>query len=585
MTDKANDKDKLLNDAIKASIDFEELMDQTDFDSWLDTDSPETLKKCGQLVGPFINYKNNEKRLKKKCSKRINGTNKIHNAKKYQIEKEIISELFSSKYKRLDARIASEKDEEKKKYEEARFHLLSALNALQTREEDNNKRWLILLYNDLSICYAGLEKSSMSRGYAEEAKRIIEKEDSYKSFDKNIFSFSEIPTDKKQQKELLKYLRTIGYRHLSKSLKDVKYILEGNNQIAVTKDGTRIAILEIKNDLCYLKRGDESDIKLGLVKKEDDKLKIYSDHDFVSSKLFELYTISLFNQALAERRSQQYNEAERNFKKIIKYAEENTHLLNFNYYSAILNLSDLYMDLSRGREAIELLDKINKKLEKDDIRYWKAYLYEITALIDQSEYDMAEGLLKTFKKGKSGFTLNKKHKVTSTGFKGLARYARCKIENVKNTIGNSEKSELRKAKEIIEASIEDIQERKQTGLETKAYKQLSDIYKILSQDEEDKDSSEYDVKVITCLIRFISEAEIKIGDLGEFISHEKRDYWIDKCDDLNALESFTGQIIKVTTDEPIDKYRDLLEKLKEKIKRECEDKNQLSRAKKTVTKI
>jgi hypothetical protein len=64
MNGEGNDRARLINAAIEASIEFEKLMDKTDFDSWLDTDSPETFKKWGQLVGPFINYKNNEKKLK-----------------------------------------------------------------------------------------------------------------------------------------------------------------------------------------------------------------------------------------------------------------------------------------------------------------------------------------------------------------------------------------------------------------------------------------------------------------------------------------------------------------------------------------
>ena len=696
MTDKANDKDKLLIDAIKASIEFEKLMDKTDFDSWLDgaclcswdeipekhcellkkfikdellienfeinwvkteinkeieggkaievvtrekslllrlndkktkfelkiddgkvrayefaverkknkrnicfTDSSKTLEYLGQSDGPFKNYEKNKTELKYICDQMKrevinNSSNSVVNS---SLEEDPISKLFDAKIKRLEARICSNKNDEQEKYKEALHYLLSALNehnkfCLQMKQNGSNKSlilekdnaldmWLILLYNDLSICYAGLENSSMSRGYAEEASRIIRKEDSYKSFDKNLFSFSEIPTDKKQQKELLKYLQTIGYEPLSKSLENVKYILKGNNLIAVTKNGTRIAILEIKNDLCYFKWGDESDIKLGLVKKEDGKLNIYSDHDFVSSKLFELYTISLFNQALAERRSQQYNEAERNFKKIIKYAEENTHLLNFNYYSAILNLSDLYMDQGRGREALELLKKVinEENLEKEnDIRYWNAYITKINALIDQSEYDDAEEILKKkfCEKGNS-FTLVKRHRVTSTGFKALNCYARCKIEKVRNTLKIDDKNkdgELKKAKTVINGNIKIIIKRKQKGLETKAYKQLSDIYELW----EDKKGN-----VIKCLTMFISETKIK--NLDDFIGSPKIDNWIDKCDDLNALESFTDQIIKVMTDKSIDKYRDLLEKLKEKIIKECEDKNQLSRAGKSVTKI
>jgi tetratricopeptide (TPR) repeat protein len=501
MTDEGNDGYQLINAAIKASIEFEELMDKTDFDSWLEDDNSDKLRPKQELT-PFNEFKKNKIKLKDICDrmKQMGAAKSPKSGGKSSLERCIISKLFDAKIKRRDARICPNEREEKKEYNTALHILLSALNALQNPERDNmDKRWSILLYNDLSICYAGLKNSSMSRGYAEEARKIIKEEGSYKGFDQK---FS-------------------------------------------TDNSTNMADI--------------------------------ANHKFVSSKFYELYTVTLFNQALAERRSSLYTEAERNFKKIIKYAEEDTHLRNFNYYSALLNLSDLYMDQGRGKEAIEFLKRV-KKLDEDDIRYWNAYLAEITALIDQSKYDTAEKLLiDNFSKEKSDFTLSERHMVTSSGFKALNHFARCKIEKVRNTLTRpekDEKSELKKAKRIIKDNIKTIKDRKQEGFETKAYKQLSDIYELL----EDKKGN-----VIKCLTLFISETKIK--NLDDFIISPKMDYWIDKCDDLNALESFTDQIIKVTTDELIDTYRDLLEKLKEKIKRECEDKDQLSRAERRVTKI
>ncbi len=61
--------------------------------------------------------------------------------------------------------------------------------------------------------------------------------------------------------------------------------------------------------------------------------------------------------------------------------------------------------------------------------------------------------------------------------------------------------------------------------------------------------------------------------------------WIEKCDDLIALESFTRQILKEIKDKGIGNYRILLGKIKDTITRECEDKYQLSRAERIVSKI
>ena len=596
MTDKANDKDKLLNDAIKASIKFEEKMDKTDFDSWLDgaclfnwnnisendyellieylndnfeisgiepsqieksrdcktisistgerslllklnkektnanleidgvsvrdftvetegdklnicfTDSSKTLGDLGQCDDPFKDYEKNKKDLEYICRIKDKGNEKYPKVgDKSSLERYLIYNLFYAKIKRLEARICSKKEDEEKEYKEVLHKLLSALNALHNLEgDDTDKRWLILLYNDLSICYAGLENSSMSRGYAEEARGIIEKEKSYKEFEKKWSASN------------------------SKNLKDIE----------------------------------------GL--------------DFVSSKLYDLYTVALFNQALAERRSSLYTEAERNFKKIIEYAKRKTKdkkdnpLCNFNYYSALLNLSDLYMDLSRGREAIDLLHKVSKdkKIAKEkDIRYWKAYLYEIDALIDQSEYGEADSLLKTFKKEETGFTLNEEHKVTSTGFKGLARYARCEMEKVKYTLKNNEKSELKKAKKIIKASIKDIRKRKQTGLEMKTYKHLSEIDKLL---EEDDNPLEY-------FIKYLSDGEI--DTLKKFAKNKQSDKWIRDCDDLDFLESFSEESCKYVNRDRKHLGKSLhliFGELITKIKRECAAKGQLSRAERIV---
>ncbi|MHC2994686.1 MAG: MBL fold metallo-hydrolase [Candidatus Atribacteria bacterium] len=543
MAKKGERKSKLLGEAIDASIEFEELMDKTDFDSWLDSDEPGALEKLGQEVAPFNKFKKNENILNRICEQmKQRGNNEINDSEeKSQIEKRPIYNLFEAKNKRLDARICTEKGDEQEKYKEALPYLLSALNkhdkfCLQMKQNESNKslnpgednafnRWLILFYNDLSICYAGLENSSMSRGYAEEAKKIIEKEETYKEFEKIFEEF-----EKKLDSTTL----------------------------------TRI-----------------------------------SNCDFVSSKLYDLYTIALFNQALAEKRSYSYSEAEKNFKKIIKYTEEKTKdnkitpLCNFNYYSALLNLGDLYIDLGRGKEAVELLDKAINKLDENDIRYWNASIAKINALIDQSEYLKAKKLLSKFFKEEDGFTLCERHRVTSTGFKGLNCFMRCIIENARNDLKRNDKKkegELKQAVKVINDNIKIMRKRNQKGSETKAYKQLSDIYKILSQDKEDKDISEYDEKVIDNLIKFISEADSKaekIDNLNKFISDHLTDMgkWIDECDDLDVLESFTDQIIKVTENKLIDKYIDLLEKLKKKIIKECDDKNQLSRAERIVREI
>ncbi len=457
MDENQNDKNKFIIEAINDSIDFEELMEKTDFNSWIkegnNNDNSEELKRNGQEITPFIKFIENINNLESKCIRLIkNGENKS------SFEGNLISNLFKSKKKRLNAKIYFHKEKEKRmdEYRKALSYLLSSLNVLQKLEENKyDKRLLILLYNDLSICYAGLENSSMSRGYAEEVRWIIEKkEDSYKKFCQKL------------------------------------------------DDGK-----PIKND------------------------------DFVSLGYYALYTVAVYNQAVAEQRSHYYSDAEKNFRRIIDYAEKvengDTPLLNFNYYSALLNLSDLLIDLGRGKEAIKLLDKVLKNkniLDEKDIRYWDVTLAKINALIDQTEYSDAKDLLykniideSIIKRGNEN-PLSKKHNVTSTGFKGFNYFVRCRIENAKNDLTKvNEKNvvELKQAAEIIKYKIMELfKTRHQERFKIKAYKQLSDIYIILSKNENDeKKIGEYNKDVINYLVKFISEKD-EIDDLDAFKSNE-----------------------------------------------------------------
>lgn len=473
-------KNELVNEAIDASIKFEELMDKTDFDSWLDDDdagkdNAKILEDLGQDPSPFRIYEENKKKLKGIYVSINSGEKKSNNSGDKSFLEEIIFNLFQSKYIRMEARICSNKKDEEDKYREALYHLLSGLYTFQNPAAGNIDEWLlVLLYNDLSICYAGLDNSSLSRGYAEEARNIIE--------------------------------------------------------------------------------GKQRDFKK-------------------DPNLYYLYTIAIFNQAVAEKRSYLYTEAERNFKRIIGYVENNSNMSNFNYFSALLNISDLYMDLGRGKEAIELLNKIKIK-DEYDIRYWNAYLVKVNALIDQSEFEKAEIIIidKFLIRQNNGYILNKRHQVTAQGLKAINYFARCQIEKAINVLLkpiDSENKDLKISEDLIKYNLPNIIKRKQKGLETKAYKKLSEIYEIF---EDDDKSREY-------LIKFITGG--RIDCLRNFIKQNEMDKLIEYCEDLNVLESFVNQIIKVMKPE----YKELMKIIKEKILKECEEKYQLSRAARMVKKI
>ena len=504
MAEKGNNKSKLVNEAINTSIEFEELMDQTDFESWLENDTIGVLKQMKQEVAPFKNFEENRKKLRSICERmKQKGIDKFcKTGNESSLEKYLVHRLFEAKAKRLNARISFATKEQRDYYEKAIYALLDALNHLPKWEGDKNCReyWLILCYNDLSICYAGLKNSSISRGYAEEAKKIIEEKKRYKEFDKEFNS-----------------TKTTG--------------------------GADMA-----------------------------------NHDFVSSKLYDLYVIAVFNQAQAEKRSYQTSEAERDFKRIIDYACK-SELINFNYYSALVNLSVLYIDQGRGWEALELSNKVTNDKNENDIRYWEASLAKIEALIDQSEYHDARELLEEFieKRDDGRLIPKKEHKLTWAGFKALGFFARSYIEEVSNNPKMSEeekKRELKIPEKFINENIGNIRDRQQKGFEQKAYKYLSDIHAILNNEQAVKSN----------LTRCISMGEI--DDLCKLVKHERMEDWINKCEDLDVLESFVEQICRLfRPGETLKKDKKaLLGKIVDKIQRECEDKDFLARVEKTIRK-
>jgi hypothetical protein len=129
----------------------------------------------------------------------------------------------------------------------------------------------------------------------------------------------------------------------------------------------------------------------------------------------------------------------------------------------------------------------------------------------------------------------------------------------------------------MEENIINFKKRKQKGFETKAYKHLSEIYTLLK----------IDTTAMEHFIKYLSNGDI--DELKNFVSDPKMEDWIDECNDLDFLERFIEEICKFLkrNGEYLNKMhsRKILKKLEEKIKRECEDKDQLFRAARIVKKI
>ena len=472
MAEKGNNISKLAKEATTYSIKFDELMDQTDFESWSEKDTINGLEEKEQEIAPFKDFEDKRKELTIICEQmKQKGTNKLgETGNKSSWEKYLVHRLFEAKAERLNARISCVSKKRGDYYEKGIYTLLDALIHLQNWKADENCReyWLILYYNDLSICYAELENSFISRGYAEKAKKIIEKKSSYKIF-----------------KQELNSAKTLG--EASKA-----------------------------------------------------------NHGFASSKLYVLYIIAVYNRAKAEKLSYQKSEAERGFKRIIDYAIK-SGVKDFNYYSTLVNLSDLCIDQGRCREALELLNKVIEKTNENDIRYWKAYLTKIGALIDRSEYCEAQKLLfREFIEKGPILERKKKHRITWGGFKALGLLARCYIEEVKNSPSMSYEDKERKlgiAEKSIDRTLKSIEDREQEGFKRKSYKYLSNIHTILYDIEGSTTLKlQQDQQIMSNLILFISMGNI--DDFSLFVDHKKKEKWIDECEDLDVLESFSEQICK-----------------------------------------
>jgi len=213
MTKNENDINSLINKAIDASFKFEKKMDQIDFDSYLYQES--TRGNFETYIKENFNYIQNKINILSKAKETILeilkniqiAKQQARNTDQYdkQVEKatkaltDIIGKtikrngidalvlcfLFIAKYLRLEARKQTIREPEKQLFICATHILHKAFDQLPlenfTDEIEKKKfkeeyNWAkVLIYNELSICYSGLTKSSMSHGYAMQTIALMEK--------------------------------------------------------------------------------------------------------------------------------------------------------------------------------------------------------------------------------------------------------------------------------------------------------------------------------------------------------------------------------------------------------------------------
>lgn len=153
------------------------------------------------------------------------------------------------------------------------------------------------------------------------------------------------------------------------------------------------------------------------------------------SILLKLYTVALFNKGEANRLLHNDDLSLRIFKRIIEINEDKNLVKKFSsdYYSALLRMASILIDQARGKEAINLLNKMD--IPEDDTRFGIRDLELASAYIDQKEFissadshqnKNAFEILMTFD------VINDEHKYTFAKRKAIVYWLRFLIEFKKN---------------------------------------------------------------------------------------------------------------------------------------------------------
>lgn len=468
-------------------------MEKIDFNSWVE-DTDEKILTNQYDKKAFEQYTKRVKEAEKICKRFILDKN----SEKEFVEG-LLQDLFNAKLNRLEARRASEPDIEKNKYIEGANTLNLALNRipleyLQKPSEDDRKKdydlLMILLYNDLSICYSGIKNSSLSRGYAEQSIELIER--------------------------------------------DVDYI-------------------KFKREIDDIRSGTDRNKATGSDYKKPSELPFV----FGESKKYDLYTFALFCRGVAESRSFQKEEAEKTFMQIIKFVDKFGCCKNSDYFSTLVHLAALLIDLGRGKEAIQKLE-MDSMIDKTDRRWAESLLEKASALIDQSCYTEARDTLdELFGPGKSRY-----ERLAEPILKGQIYYGRSYLEEARN-VDREKEDNLRKAKEELEKAYKRSKGRKQKNLIQKAAKYLAEAHQ---EERETKNALNY-------YSISISEGEV---DGFEALLKGWEDF-VKRCEDTDILDNFSKICFKKirTKSENDNSIISLCLALLDKLKKECEEKENL----------
>jgi len=175
--------------AINASMHFEEIMDRIDFNSYLLEDKKKIEKNQPSGYSIFLRMvkvealKYYKESIQNKLPKRVKSENFSSGLQNQEdLTYYLIYRLFEAKKTRLAGRQEVRKREERC-YKNGVKDLNKAFDNIEKKYFDYNGKnifeyynWAkVLYYNELSIYYSGLARSSMSLGYAEESIFLLEK--------------------------------------------------------------------------------------------------------------------------------------------------------------------------------------------------------------------------------------------------------------------------------------------------------------------------------------------------------------------------------------------------------------------------
>ncbi|MCJ7631019.1 MBL fold metallo-hydrolase [Candidatus Bathyarchaeota archaeon] len=148
----------------------------------------------------------------------------------------------------------------------------------------------------------------------------------------------------------------------------------------------------------------ESSISLGYAERAISLLKeidpnVGKPKETTPLHIIPLYTVALYNKGEAERGLHNYDQAIKTFGEILEIYENQNGLSAekpSDYYSALIRISTILIDLGRGKEALEYLKK-TEDLEPKDYRIQESQLERVSAHLDMKDYKDALPILDSYR--------------------------------------------------------------------------------------------------------------------------------------------------------------------------------------------